>query len=76
MHLLESDGHGSISDYPALESDACHGCDYLFAPNDEFEALVDRITKRGYLIHTWCFEKLEAKLKGEEYGNVPAWTQL
>jgi len=76
MLLLESDGHGKVGDYPRMLGEVCNGCESEFTAEDSFEALVDRLSKRGYLIHTSCFDALEAKLKGGNNGNLPAWAQL
>jgi hypothetical protein len=76
MLILESEGHCRVADYPAVQSELCCGCDQYFVLTDSFEPLVDRVRKRSYLIHTNCFDLLEAKLKGGNNANLPAWAQL
>ncbi len=76
MLVLESEGHRKVSDYPRLKCEVCHGCGRLFDGQDVFEALVDRVRKRSYLIHVDCWELLTAKIKGGENGNLPAWAQF
>ncbi len=78
MPILESDGHGKVCDYLRLEGEICEGCGEQLTCQDSFEALVDRITHRGYLIHTnkSCWDVLESKLKGENNGNLPSWAQF
>lgn len=74
--IVESEGHCKVADYPAITQEICCGCEQQFALEDSFEALVDRIRKLSYLIHPNCWELLETKLKGGEYGDLPAWARL
>lgn len=62
--VIESDGHGKVADYPRMRAEVCNGCGQHFELSDSFEALVDRLTKRGYLIHTTdgCWERLADQL--------------
>jgi hypothetical protein len=76
MLIIESEGHCNVANYPKITAEICNGCDKPFGPEDIFEALVDRVRKRSYLIHPNCWEILEAKLKGGSNGNLPSWAKL
>jgi hypothetical protein len=76
MSIIESEGHCKASDYSNITAEICNGCDKAFGLEDVFEALVDRVRKRCYLIHPECWELLEAKLKGGKDGNLPPWAKF
>lgn len=76
MMIIESEGHSKIADYPLMVGELCHGCGCQFVNEDIFEALVDRVRKRSYLIHDGCWDLLCAKIKGGENGNLPAWAKF
>ena len=78
MIAIESDGHNKVADYPQMIGEICNACGQHLEVDDSFESLVDRVSRRSYLLHTGsnCWSLFETKLKGEEYGNVPAWAQL
>jgi len=75
VFVIESEGHYKVANYPSTQKEVCCGCEQYFTIKDSFEPLVDRVRKRSYLIHTDCFDLLEAKLKGEGNGNLPSWAQ-
>jgi len=74
--IFESEGHARVSNHPLLIGEMCHGCECEFGLDDVFEALVDRVRKRSYLIHEGCWELLSAKIQGGSNGNLPAWAQF